>query len=382
MPRRTSSWPATPRRSTPWSRGRDAPAVDVRWFPLGPAHALARARPGSRGGRPGCVARPTASRWSCGRRGGRAVYHADEWTYAALVPLSHPVLGGSLRALVPRPSWPGSPAPWRNAYGIAADAEPRPSFRERRPRTGEARSSAGRVSARASATSSRSAGGSSLGRRAEAGGGTCCSSRGACSSGRGRSGSRATWWRADGAGTEARARMRARWPRGRRTCWSSWPASGPSRPLFERAFRAQGAMIEARSAKVVVKAPPAPLTGPDGAASLNRIRHFDEPFGNDCAGPPQPRTPPGRISMRHRSWSRATVLAVSAATIAAAALLGGLRQEGSPHRRVQGPVPHPRRREPSRGLGACTVGGSFSSPSATRRRSTRRSPTKCPRPTS
>jgi lipoate-protein ligase A len=29
--------------------------------------------------------------------GGRAVFHVDEWTYAALVPLSHATLGGSLR---------------------------------------------------------------------------------------------------------------------------------------------------------------------------------------------------------------------------------------------------------------------------------------------
>ncbi len=37
-------------------------------------------------GIPVCV-RPT---------GGRAVFHVDEWTYVALVPLAHPVLGGSL----------------------------------------------------------------------------------------------------------------------------------------------------------------------------------------------------------------------------------------------------------------------------------------------
>ena len=30
--------------------------------------------------------------------GGRAVFHVDEWTYVALVPLEHPTLGGSLAA--------------------------------------------------------------------------------------------------------------------------------------------------------------------------------------------------------------------------------------------------------------------------------------------
>jgi lipoate-protein ligase A len=55
--------------------------------------------------------------------GGRAVYHDAEWTYAALVPLAHPVLGGSLghscRSVV---AWVA--AALHDAFGVTADAEP------------------------------------------------------------------------------------------------------------------------------------------------------------------------------------------------------------------------------------------------------------------
>jgi lipoate-protein ligase A len=51
--------------------------------------------------------------------GGRAVLHADEWTYGAIVPLDHPELGGSLadscRALVALVC-----AALEEAYGVAA----------------------------------------------------------------------------------------------------------------------------------------------------------------------------------------------------------------------------------------------------------------------
>jgi len=57
--------------------------------------------------------------------GGRAVFHVDEWTYGALVPLDHPELGGGLadscRALVARIE-----QALTLAYGIAFDEEPTP----------------------------------------------------------------------------------------------------------------------------------------------------------------------------------------------------------------------------------------------------------------
>jgi lipoate-protein ligase A len=55
--------------------------------------------------------------------GGRAVFHVDEWTYGAVVPLDHPELGGRLadscRALVARIE-----QALTLAYGIAFDEEP------------------------------------------------------------------------------------------------------------------------------------------------------------------------------------------------------------------------------------------------------------------
>ena len=55
--------------------------------------------------------------------GGRAVFHVDEWTYGAVVPLDHPELGGRLadscRALVARIE-----QALTRAYGIVFDAAP------------------------------------------------------------------------------------------------------------------------------------------------------------------------------------------------------------------------------------------------------------------
>jgi lipoate-protein ligase A len=55
--------------------------------------------------------------------GGRAVFHVDEWTYGAVVPLDHPELGGRLadscRALVARIE-----QALTRAYGIAFDEGP------------------------------------------------------------------------------------------------------------------------------------------------------------------------------------------------------------------------------------------------------------------
>jgi len=60
--------------------------------------------------------------------GGRAVFHVDEWTYGAVVPLDHPVLGGRLadscRALVARIE-----EALTRAYGIVLDASPAPAER-------------------------------------------------------------------------------------------------------------------------------------------------------------------------------------------------------------------------------------------------------------
>lgn len=60
--------------------------------------------------------------------GGRAVFHVDEWTYGAVVPLDHPALGGRLadscRALVGRIA-----DALTIAYGIAFDANPAPGER-------------------------------------------------------------------------------------------------------------------------------------------------------------------------------------------------------------------------------------------------------------
>jgi lipoate-protein ligase A len=60
--------------------------------------------------------------------GGRAVFHVDEWTYGAVVPLDHPELGGTLkdscRALVGRIA-----QALTVAYGIAFDEEPTPGER-------------------------------------------------------------------------------------------------------------------------------------------------------------------------------------------------------------------------------------------------------------
>ena len=60
--------------------------------------------------------------------GGRAVLHADEWTYGAIVPLDHPALGGSLaascRALVTLVT-----DALAEAYGIRFDANPRAKSR-------------------------------------------------------------------------------------------------------------------------------------------------------------------------------------------------------------------------------------------------------------
>src|SRR5207247_6436518 len=70
--------------------------VSVRWFrwdrptlSLGHAQDPDRAVDAARCAMDGVpvVVRPT---------GGRAVFHVDEWTYSAVVPLAHPGLGGSL----------------------------------------------------------------------------------------------------------------------------------------------------------------------------------------------------------------------------------------------------------------------------------------------
>jgi len=60
--------------------------------------------------------------------GGRTVFHVDEWTYGAVVPLDHPELGGRLaescRALVARIE-----QALTRAYGIEFDATPAPPDR-------------------------------------------------------------------------------------------------------------------------------------------------------------------------------------------------------------------------------------------------------------
>ena len=60
--------------------------------------------------------------------GGRAVFHVDEWTYGAVVPLDHPELGGRLslscRARVGRIE-----AALTRAYGIEFDTDPAPAAR-------------------------------------------------------------------------------------------------------------------------------------------------------------------------------------------------------------------------------------------------------------
>jgi len=90
------SWFRWDRPTLSLGRGQDPSTVDA-------ARAAADGVP--------VVVRPT---------GGRAVFHVDEWTYAALVPLSHPTLGGSLaascRAIVALVA-----AALERAYGLAAD---------------------------------------------------------------------------------------------------------------------------------------------------------------------------------------------------------------------------------------------------------------------
>jgi lipoate-protein ligase A len=105
--------------------GQAPPVASVRWFRWDrPTLSLGRGQDPATLDLDRCaedgvpvVVRPT---------GGRAVFHADEWTYAALVPLAHPLLGGSLRAscraLV---AWVAGSL--EDAFGVVGDAEGAPS---------------------------------------------------------------------------------------------------------------------------------------------------------------------------------------------------------------------------------------------------------------
>lgn len=97
-----------------------APTASMLWFAWDrPTITLGRLQAATAVDRSACAAagvpvvrRPT---------GGRAVLHAEEWTYAAVVPLTHPVFGGSLavscRRLVALVS-----GALHAAYGIEFDA--------------------------------------------------------------------------------------------------------------------------------------------------------------------------------------------------------------------------------------------------------------------
>jgi lipoate-protein ligase A len=64
--------------------------------------------------------------------GGRAVFHVDEWTYVALVPLDHPTLGGSLAASTRALTQVVATALER-AYGLRCDGPDDAGTGDRRP---------------------------------------------------------------------------------------------------------------------------------------------------------------------------------------------------------------------------------------------------------